>query len=186
MKKIIVFSLGLFFFAAYAQAQKYYSKDAAVSFNATSPGSPEAIEAKTAKGTLVLDAATGAVEMSVLIKGFHFERALMEEHFNENYLESDKFKDAKFKGTITNFTSLSLSKDGTYDGEVAGVLTVHGVSKNVNTTAQITVVNGAVSGVQSSFSILAADYGINIPSLVQDKVSRTVKINVKAALKPLK
>ena len=185
MKKFMLGFITVIALTFQANAQKYYSKDGIVSFDATSKGSPENIDGKTTKGTLVIDAATGAVEMGVLIKSFHFERALMEEHFNENYMQSDKFKDAKFKGTITDFSSVNLKKDGTYKVNVSGKLTMHGVTKDIKTTATLTVAGGAISAAKTNLSTVLADYGIEVPSLVKDKLASEAKIEISAALKPL-
>jgi len=185
MKKFIVGFIALFALLVQVEAQKCFSKDALVSFNATSANSPEKIEAKTPKGIIVVDETSGAVEMSILIKGFHFESALMEEHFNENYMESDKYKDAKFKGAIGNFATVNLKKDGTYKVAVSGKLTIHGVTKDVNTHATLVVSGGAVTESKCSFSVALADYGIQIPSLVKDKVASEAKIDIAAGMKPL-
>jgi polyisoprenoid-binding protein YceI len=119
------------------------------------------------------------------VKAFQFEKALMQEHFNENYMESSKYPKATFKGDILNFKEFNFSKDGTYPAKVKGTMTIHGVSKPMETTAQFTVKKGAISGA-SEFKILVADYGIKIPSLVKDKIAKEVKIDIKADYQPLK
>ena len=139
MKKIL---FGLFAMAltVSVSAQKFYSKDGNVAFDANSP--LEKIEGKTNKGTLVIDAATSKLESAVLIKGFHFTSALMEEHFNENYMESGKFPKATFAGTYTGFTAANLKKNGTYPIVVKGNLTMHGVTKPVESKGILTVKGG--------------------------------------------
>jgi polyisoprenoid-binding protein YceI len=165
-------------------AQKYFSKDAKVFFSATS--SMEKIEATNNKGTLVLDAASNKLEAAILVKGFHFEKALMEEHFNENYLESGKFSKATFAGEITDMKTVNMAKDGDYKVNVKGKMTMHGVTKNVATIATISIKGGAIVKSKTSFKLLVADYGIAIPGAVKDKIAKEVKIDVEANLQKLK
>lgn len=168
--------------AASAQT-KYFTRNGRVFFNASSP--LEKIEAINDKSTSVIDLSTGQIEFGVLLKAFLFERALMQEHFNENYVESDKYPKATFKGTIANASSIDKSKDGTYPVKVSGKLTLHGVTKDVETMATFTVKNGTLSA-STDFKIEAADYNIEIPGLVKDKVAKTISINVQSNYEPLK
>ncbi len=163
-------------------AQKFFSKDGKVSFNATSANSPEKIEGSTNKGVFVLDASNGSVEMAVLLKGFHFERALMEEHFNENYVESHKYPKANFQGSITDFKNVNLQKDGAYPVHIEGSLTLHGVTNKVSTTGTLTVSNGIVSAAKTSINLNLTDYKIDIPGIVRDKVAQQAKIEVNLSL----
>jgi polyisoprenoid-binding protein YceI len=183
MKKVIlsVFSLVLL---TNLSAQKYFSKDAKIYFSASS--SMEKIEATNNKGTLVIDAASSKLEAAVLVKGFHFEKALMEEHFNENYMESGKFSKATFAGDITDMKTVNMSKDGDYKVNVKGKMTMHGVTKDVATTATLTVKGGAVVKGKTSFSIMVGDYGIAIPGAVKDKIAKEAKIDVDATLQKMK
>lgn len=165
-------------------AQKYFSKDAKVYFSATS--SMEKIEATNNKGTLVIDAASSKLEAAILVKGFHFEKALMEEHFNENYMESGKFSKASFAGDITDMKIVIMTKDGDYKVNVKGKLTMHGVTKDVATTATLTVKGGAIAMGKTSFKVLMADYAIAIPGAVKDKIAKEAKIDVDATLQKMK
>jgi polyisoprenoid-binding protein YceI len=164
-------------------AQKYFSKDAKIYFSATS--SMEKIEATNNKGTLVIDAASRKLEAAVLVKGFHFEKALMEEHFNENYMESGKFAKATFVGEITDMKTVNTAKDGDYKVNVKGKLTMHGVTKDVTTTATITVKSGNIAAGKTSFKVLVGDYGIAIPGAVKEKIAKEAKIDVEANLKKM-
>lgn len=166
-------------------AQRIFTKSANVAFDATSNKSLEEVEAKTNTGTIVIDAATGAVEAAVLMKSFQFEKALMQEHFNENYVESTKFPKATFKGKITDTSKVNFTKDGTYNVSVSGNLTMHGVTKPVTAPATITVKGGKVNA-QTDFTVTLADYGISIPSLVADKVAKVVKVAFSGALETMK
>lgn len=177
--------LALCAIASGVSAQKFFTRDAKIKFDATSPSSPEKIEGLHKSATCVIDAATGKMEWAVLIKGFLFEKALMEEHFNENYLESGKFPKATFKGQITNLNEVNFAKDGKYNAVVTGKLTIHGVTKDITTNGALTVANGTIK-LNAGFSLLMGDYGIDIPSLVSDKVAKEAKILIDAALEPMK
>lgn len=176
------FALGMY---APVQAQKFFTKSGRIDFNATAPNSPEKIEAVNKTVTCVLDAASGNIQFAVLIKGFTFERALMQEHFNENYLESDKYPKAEFKGTITNNSAVGYTKDGEYAVTVKGKLTMHGETREVESNGKILVKGDKIS-VSAGFSAVLGDYKVEVPSLVSDKVSKTAKITVACTLEPLK
>jgi len=166
-----------------AMAQsKYYTKSADITLDASGP--LEDIKAENKKATFVLDAKTGAIELAVLLKAFNFERALMQEHFNENYVESDKYPKSTYKGKITNFSAVDLSKDGSYPVKIEGSLTMHGETKVVPAKGTIVVKNGKVSGT-AKFKIKLDDFKIDIPSLVKDKVSENVNLSVSVWLDPL-
>lgn len=182
----IIFSIAIFgILNLPVQAQRYFSRNARVAFDATSKTSPEKINAVSNSGTLVLDKTTGKVEAAVLLKGLLFEKALMQEHFNENYVESDKFPKAKFSGKIDNITALDLTKNGTYTVVMAGTMDMHGVVKEVKTPATFVVSGGKITA-SAQFSLLLADYQIAIPSLVADKVAKTAVIEVKTDLELMK
>ena len=169
-----------------AHAQTYFSKTANVYFNATSQSSPEDIEASQQSGTLVINMASGNLESVVLLKTFHFERALMEEHFNENYVESDKYPKANFKGKISNMGSVNLKQDGTYNVNLDGSMTLHGVTKPIQATGKLTVKNGQLVQGKANFNLLLADFGIKIPGAVKDKIAEKAAISVEANLQSLK
>ena len=139
----------------------------------------EKIEAHNTTASTVLDASTGNIEWAVLIQGFKFEKALMQEHFNENYMESTTYPKAKFKGKIDNISSVNFKKDGDYNVTVSGQMEIHGVTKPVTATGVISVKGGAISA-KSKFSVAVADYGIVIPKLVADNIAKNVDINVQA------
>ena len=184
MKLNLVAVLGFVLFSVGVQAQdKFYSKNARISFFSNTP--LEDIEAKSKTAVAVLDKKTGALQFSLLIKGFEFENEEMQEHFNEHYLESDKFPKSEFKGQIINNSAINYSKPGSYPAQVKGQLTMHGVTKEVQTTGVVKV-DGTGLTTTSTFNIAVADYGIKIPSLVKDKIAKSVKITVDAKMDPLK
>ncbi|MGE5520698.1 MAG: YceI family protein [Candidatus Dadabacteria bacterium] len=167
---------------SFAQA-RYFTKTGKIHF--ISKAAIEDNQAVNRTVTAVLDAQTGAIQFAVQMKGFEFEKQLMQEHFNENYVESDKYPKGEFKGVITNNSDINYSKPGTYTAKVKGKLTIHGVSRDVETTGIIKV-DGAGLQANSSFTISLSDYNISIPSIVKDKVSNTIRINVDCKLDPLK
>lgn len=170
---------------ASAAAQRYYTKSGKIIFDATSSSSPEKIEGTNRTVTCVMDAQTGAIQFALLMKGFEFERALMEEHFNENYVESTKFPKAEFKGKLKDIGNVNLTKDGVYTVKVKGELTMHGQTREVETDAKIQVQGGKISA-NADFSVTLADFNVSIPGLVADKVSKVAKIKVNCSLEPLK
>ena len=144
MKKQILIIAVFLSLAATMYAQNFFTRDGKVKFDATSANSPEKIEALSKTASCVIDAATGKMQWAVLVKGFQFEKALMEEHFNENYMESSKFPKATFSGSITNLSEVNLAKDGTYNAQVTGKMTVHGVTKDITTNGALTVSGGNI------------------------------------------
>jgi len=176
MKKII-FSALFITSAIFAGAQNIYmTKTGKVSFYSRAK-SPEKVEADNNEVSSVLNTQTGDMVFAILVKSFHFERALMEEHFNENYVESSKYPKSTFKGSITNISTVNFSKDGTYPVTVEGDLTLHGVTKKVSSKGSVTVKAGKISA-YSKFEIKLKDFNVSIPSLVADKISEEIDITV--------
>jgi polyisoprenoid-binding protein YceI len=170
--------------AASLMAQdKYFTKSGSINF--VSKGAIETIQANHRSVTCVLDSKTGAVQFAVLMKGFEFKKALMQEHFNENYVESDKYPKAEFRGQIVNNSEIAYTKDGVYNAHVKGKLTLHGQTKDVEADGKITVKGGKLFA-NSDFTILMSDYNIAIPKLVKENMSNTVTITVNCTLEPLK
>ena len=101
----------------------------------------------------------------------------MEEDFNENYMESDKYPRSTFKGNIANINEIDFSKDGTWQANVNGDLMIHGVTKNITTTGTIIIKDGKISAT-ASFKILLKDYHIKIPSIVSNKISENIEIKI--------
>ena len=131
----------------------------------------------------MIDQQKGQLAFQVLNTGFKFEKALMQEHFNENYMESSKFPKASFLGTFTDPSKIDFNKDGNYQVIVAGNLTMHGVTKNVSIPATIHIANKKISG-ESKFDVKLADYNIQIPSVVAKQISEKVTISVNCMYEP--
>jgi polyisoprenoid-binding protein YceI len=183
MYKFIFASILSILFSVTLSGQKFFSRDVVVKFDATAQNSPEEIKAINKSGTVVLDAATGDMAFKVLIKNFLFEKALMQEHFNENYFESGKYPNATFSGKITNAADVNFKKDGTYKVKVKGTMEMHGVKKELEIPGTIEV-KGTNLKIKSDFTVACADYNIAIPGAVSDKVGKTVKVSVDAPLAP--
>ena len=178
MKKFTLF-LALMLAVAPAFAQKYMTRTARVTFfSATSVENIEGINNETA---CVLDAKTGELNFIVPIKSFKFEKALMEEHFNENYLESDKFPKAEFRGKVNDAGSVAFSKDGSYPVQVSGKLTIHGITRDATIPGRIIVKDGSPVA-DAKFTVKCGDYGIKIPSVVESKIAEEIKVTVNAPM----
>ena len=108
----------------------------------------------------------------------------MEEHFNENYVESHKFPKADFKGKIRDNEAIMYTKDGTYKVKVKGDISLHGETKEVEAEGKLVIQNGKLNA-EAEFTVKLSDFKITIPGLVADKVSKTAKISVTCLLEPL-
>lgn len=158
----------------------YGTKTGKISFFSSTP--LEDIRAVSEKTQAVLIGSNGNVAFQVPVRSFTFAKGLMQEHFNENYMESDKFPHAKFKGKIQE--KIDYSKDGEYAVTADGVLSVHGVDKPRSIPGKLAVKNGKVRMI-STFDVACADHKIKIPTLVIQKVAEVVKVSIDATLSPL-
>lgn len=176
MKILIV--IGVLFLSAHTSLQKtkYYTKSAQISFYSST--SLENIEAHNKAAVAVWDIASGQIDFSVLIKGFEFEKALMKEHFNENYLESDKYPKAGFKGKLNK--AIALQTDGTQNLTATGELTIHGITKTITAPVIVSVKQGSLSAT-SVFTVVLEDYKIKVPSVVKNNINKEIQIKINAA-----
>jgi polyisoprenoid-binding protein YceI len=151
--------------------QRYVTKNAKVSFFSKTP--VENIEAHNNQVNVALNFADGSMAIRVLIKSFTFEKALMQQHFNENYMESDKYPNSTFNGKMKDFQNIDLTKNGVHNVEVSGDMTIHGVTKQVTTKGTIEVKGNSVIGV-SEFTIKLKDYNVKRPKAVAEEITITV------------
>jgi len=158
-----------------ANAQKYVTKNGFIGFYSHTP--MEDIKADNNQVAGVLDTSTGEMVFQALIKSFNFDRALMEEHFNENYMESEKFPKSSFKGKITNLSAVNFSKNGTYDVTVEGDLTIRDATNKISTKGTIEVMTGGINA-NSKFNIVPEDYKIKIPGVVREKIDKNLEVTV--------
>lgn len=162
----------------YSQAQnRLLCRTAAVKFISVTP--IENIEAVNNSGLSVIDIQTGDIQCSVLLKGFSFRNALMQEHFNENYMESDQFPRATFKGKIDSFDKAIFTKPGNHAITVKGSMDLHGKTNPISFPATISYQQNEIVGT-CTFQILPGDYNIQIPKLVADKIAQRITVVVKA------
>lgn len=156
-------------------AQKVYAtKTGQIFFNATGGAVPIAAVNNQVDSKFV--DATGQIIFGVLVKGFKFENQLMEDHFNENYMESTQFPKADFKGYIKNTKEINFEKDGTYPVTIEGNLTIHGTSQKVSTNGTLQIAAGKPS-ITGEFSVKIKDYGIK-GLYIGEKIANEAKIKV--------
>jgi hypothetical protein len=179
MKRIFFIAAALMVFSVAAHAQRMYTKNGLISFFSSTK--MEDIKADNNQVLCVLNTQTGELQFSLLNKGFHFPKALMEEHFNENYIESNKFPKSTFKGTMADITKIDLTKDGSYPVTVKGDLQIHGVTKTVTSAGTISIKGGKLT-TASKFMVKLADYNISIPGTVKSNISESIEITVKCDL----
>jgi len=141
------------------------------------------VAAKTNTVTAVLDPNTGQVQVRIPINSFVFRKALMQEHFNENYLQSHQFPFANFKGQVADWDASMMQKSGIQKIKFIGKLEIHGISKDVVEPGTMELSGGQIR-MATDLMITVADYGIKIPTLVRDKIAKEAAVHVEVYLKP--
>lgn len=154
---------------------KFLTKNGEVSFYSEAP--LENIEAMNRQVVGVIDIQKNEVAITMLMKAFEFEKALMQEHFNENYIESDKFPKANFKGKFTTSNELDPKSNGEYEVDITGDLTIHGVTKNINTKGFVGFNDGQLVA-KSKFKVAVKDFEIEIPKVVNQNIAEEIEISV--------
>lgn len=173
--KYIAFILLAWFSNHQASKDIYVCKNAKISLFSKAP--LEDIAATSSKGTSVFNAATNELAFSVPIRSFQFEKSLMQEHFNENYMESERYPNASFKGALQE--KIDVTTNGTYPISATGVLDVHGVKQNRTIKGSIAV-NGGTVTMTSEFVVQCKDHRIEIPQIVFKKIAESIQIKVSA------
>ena len=179
MKNKLLSLLIVIGFSGFAQT-KMITKTGKIIFEASVPAFEE-VKAKNESVTCVLNPSTGEIASLALIKGFRFKVALMEEHFNENYIESDTYPKATFKGKIDNFDVSKLTATAK-EFTIKGKMEMHGKSKDITINAKIKKATDGID-IDSNFTINTDDFGIDIPSIVSKKVSKKVAVVLDVTLK---
>jgi polyisoprenoid-binding protein YceI len=179
-KSFFIFCCVLISISSHAQ-QLYSSKSATISFYASTPA--EDVEATSTRASSVMDIKTRNLIFRVSNTTFAFPKKLMQEHFNENYMECDKYPVSTFKGKILD--DVDLTKDGTYQVTIDGSLDIHGVQKNYQTKASLVVSNGNIRA-KTNFKVKVADHQIKIPTLVFAKIAQIVDVQISAVYQPKK
>lgn len=179
-KRLILAGIFCFAFAFQSNAQTFVGKNIKVSLFSSTP--VEDIKASSNIGTAVLLTQNQELAVQVMIKSLAFDKKLMQEHFNENYMESDQYPLAKFKGTIS--PKVDWTKDGEYTVMAKGILTVHGVDQARTINGKINIKDGIVN-INSNFDVACVAHQIKIPSLVFTKIAEVIKISIQGTLTPL-
>jgi hypothetical protein len=179
MKKYLLITCIAIAYNLSSYAQTYMTRNGLIGFYSKMP--LEDIKAENNQVYAVIDAGKKNLAFTLLVKGFLFEKALMQEHFNENYIESDKYPKAVFTGAYIG--DVPVAKDGVYNVTIKGNLTMHGVTKPLEVAATIEVKAGKLLG-RSSFKLKPEDYNITIPSVVRDKIAKEMSVTVQIDCNP--
>jgi hypothetical protein len=175
MKNIAIILLAWMSITNQAGQDLYACKNATITLYSEAP--IENISATSSSGTSVFNAATGDLQFRVSINTFKFPKSLMQEHFNSDYMESDKYPAATFKGKIQEH--IDVTKNGTFPVTAIGDLNVHGISQNRTVPGKISINNGVIT-MTSEFMVKCADHHIDIPKIVFHNIAESIKMNVTA------
>jgi hypothetical protein len=173
--RIFLLTVGLAISLGLSAQTRYFTKIGHIDFY--SHTSIEDIRGINDQVTSFLDISTGEMVFSVLNRSFQFAKPLMQEHFNENYIESEKFSKSSFEGKITDLKAVDFTKPGKYAVKVAGKLSIHGVTKEIEAPGELTVDKDKITG-ESQFSLNPEDYAIKIPAVVRQNIAESMKITV--------
>jgi hypothetical protein len=179
---LLTLSLMLVMVSSVNAQGKFFTRVGFISFYSSTP--VEDITAVNENVSVVLDSDNGAIEVQALMTAFQFKKALMGEHFNENYVESAMYPKATFVGTIADIDKVDLNKVGVFPVSVTGKLTIHGVTNDVSANGNIEIKDGNVY-INSEFIVIPEDYDIEIPSTVREKIAKNIMITLKAKVDPL-
>lgn len=172
----------LFFVLCFVQnavaQDKFLTKEGYVSF--FSHSIVEDIKADNNQVVGIIDTTTHKVAIQLLMRSFMFEKALMQEHFNENYVESYKYPKATFTGQIMNFDDLNAQNSET---EIVGELTLHGETKEISTKVNVTIEEDEII-LEGDFKVEVADFNIKIPAIVRNNIAKTIKVSFELHHKP--
>jgi hypothetical protein len=164
-------------------SQKQLTREAYIKFYSETP--VENIEASTKKASSVINLENGDFVCQVLMKSFHFEKALMQEHFNENYVESEKYPKAVFKGKMLDWNAIDLSKEMDYEYTAKGVMQMHGAEKEVEAECLFQVKGGQLT-ISTVFKLVPEDFNIEIPSTVRENIAKEIEVTFKGTYNPVK
>lgn len=177
MKYLSIFFLILGTNVVLFSQQTYVGGNSEVTFYSYAP--LEDIEATNKKVSAALNTKTGEIVVKMYMTDFHFDKSLMEEHFNENYIESDKYPTAIYQGTVA--TDSDITSDGTYEGRTSGSITIHGVTKPVEADVVI-VKTGSLLKATTKFQVKTADHKIKVPRIVIKNIAEVIDISVDLTL----
>ncbi len=179
MKKVILVLFALVLISKTYAQDLFVAKNINVGFYSKTP--LEDIEAESKIGYGVMQLGKRELNFTIKVSSFNFPRPLMQEHFNENYMESEKFPNASFKGKLNE--EYNLTVDGVYKVSATGKLEMHGVEKDRTIDGVLTVKNGQIL-LSTSFKVLCADHKIKIPTMVIAKIAEEVTVSVNGIFNP--
>ena len=177
MKKLL-FILAVLFYVNCLSQDKFITRNGMIRFNASTP--LETINPINNHVSCILDSKTGKIAFQLKMISFKFDKALMEEHFNEKYVESEKYPKSTFVGEIINWNEIDFTKEK-QNVKCKGILTIHGIDKEVEVSGTINFLKNNIE-IKSEFSIVVSDFDIQIPKLVRDKISKEVRVIVEMNL----
>ena len=172
MKKVAITLFLLVSFSTFAQ--KYYTKTGNTKFKA-SVEAFEPVEATNNSTTAIINVTSGEIASLLFIKAFNFRVALMQEHFNENYMDTHQYPKATFKGNLINLSLENLNSDERF--ELSGTISVRGIEKSIETTVNVKEENNRIY-ISGMFFVSPQDFKIKIPSIVKDKIAKQIQINI--------
>lgn len=180
MKPILTL-LAAFALSTTVNAQIYMANNCTISFFSASP--LENIEAENKAAKPIINTATGDIQIKIAMNAFVFEKPLMQEHFNENYVETEKYPYTIFKGKINE--PIDWTKNGEHKVTVTGTLSMHGVDKERTLEGTVSV-KGTEISIATKFNIHIADHNIKVPSLYIQNIAEDVEVKLNATLEPFK
>ena len=172
---IIVLSLMLTaVLPGFAQSDIYSTREGSITFFSSAP--LEDIKAQNDKVISLLNVGNNEIAVRVPIKQFQFRNKLMQEHFNENYMESEKYPHATFKGKINE--AIDFQKPGTYDVSSTGILSIHGVDQRRTLKGKL-IINGSGMTLDTEFDVLLVDHKIKVPKIVFNKIAEKIAVTTR-------
>lgn len=175
MKKTILMIVAILALNSAVAQDKYFTKSGLINFEATVPAFEE-IKSENNSVTAILNTETHEIAVLALMKAFRFKVALMEEHFNENYVESDRYSKATFKGNLESFNFSDLSETPK-KFELTGTLNMHNKDKEIKSIALVSLKNNVIR-LTTEFKVKPEDFDIKIPGIVQEKIAKEINVNV--------
>ena len=178
MKYFIFFILVSYNLNSFSQSL-YKTTTGKITFFSETP--VENIDATNESVSSLLNTANNELLVVSTIRGFKFKKKLMERHFNENYMESDTYKTAMFKGKIID--NVDYKKDGIYNVKAKGILSIHGVDKEREIEGKVTVKGNEIT-ISANFDVKLVDHNIEVPTIVFSKIAEVIKVKIDATLLP--
>ncbi len=181
MKRIVFSVLVILVSIQLLPQSKYLANEGYIWFFSSAP--LEDIEAHNKTVKAIADMETGELVVKVPVINFKFDKSLMEEHFNENYLESDKYPTATFKGRFLDIQSIEITEGKKYNIYARGDLAIHGVTNNIKERALLEIVDDETIKISGTFKVALEEYNIKIPKMVVKNIAEIVDVNVELTLK---